>query len=116
MDRTREAAARRSHIPTRISRLFWDLDPGSVDLDRHRHQVVHRVLLRGDWEAIQWLRGELGDDGLRDWFEQTGGRGLDPRRLRFWELVLGLPRDEVDRWIEATRGDPWYGRVLHGRA
>ncbi len=116
MDRAREGVVRGPNIPARIRRLFWDFDPDSIDLDRHRHQVIRRILLMGDWEAIQWLRGELGDDGLRDWFEETSGRGLDPRRLRFWGIVLGLAKEKVDHWIEATKGDPWYGRVFHGPA
>ncbi len=116
MEKTREAADQGSNIPPRLQRLFWDHDPDSIDLDRHRRQVIRRILTRGDWEAIQWLRGEVGDDGWRDWFEETRGRGLDPRRLRFWEVVLGLTKDDVDLWIEATKNDPWYGRAYNGPA
>ena len=97
-------------IPERFRRLFWDLDLATLDLRVHRRQVVRRILLAGDWEAIEWLRDEVGDDGLREWFSETRGRGLDPRRLRFWELVLDLDHDEVTGWIEAMQRDPWHRR------
>jgi hypothetical protein len=100
----------RASIPERFRKLFWDLDLASLDLKTHRRQVVRRVLRAGDWEAIEWLRGEVGDEGLRAWFSETRGRGLDPRRLRFWELVLDLKHDEVTGWIEAMRHDPWHRR------
>ena len=105
-----DGGGERSAIPPRFAGLFWDLKSESLDLDRHRPQVIQRVLQRGDWEAIQWLRSQVGDDGLREWFVRTGGRGLDPRRLRFWQLVLDLPREDVDKWIETMRKDPWHGR------
>lgn len=110
MKRAEDADDRGQHIPSRLHRLFWDLDPGTIDLAHHRRQIIHRVLAMGDWEAIQWLRREVGDDGLRGWFLETHGRGLDPPRLRFWQLVLELPGDEVDRWIEVMGRDPWHGR------
>jgi hypothetical protein len=97
-------------IPERLRPLFWDLDFDGLRWPRDLDQVTLRVLADGDWMSIQWLRRTLTDRGLRRWLVAREGRGLDPRRLRFWQLVLGLPRTKVDAWISAMRPDPWHGR------
>ena len=98
-------------LPESIRSLFWDCDPASVDVEKHRSFVIRRVLDRGNWEAIQWLRRTVGDAGLREWFLQRAGGGLEPRVLRFWGLILDLPRDTVDQWVKQARATPWGGRV-----
>ena len=46
----------------------------------------------------------MGRQDLRCWIEQRQGRGLDARRLRFWEAILGVPHRTVTEWI--ARMDP----------
>ena len=60
---------------------------------------------------IFYAARETGDAELRRWLEAHRGRGLSPRRLRYWELVLGLPHRRVSAWIEAQRSLPWTGRL-----
>jgi len=52
----------------------------------------------------------MTDGELRRWFRETRGRALDPPRLRYWEVVLGLPKKEVDGWIRSMRKGPWHRR------
>jgi len=100
----------RGGIPERLRPLFWDVDFDELRWPRDLDQVTLRVLTDGDWESIRWLRSTLTDQGLRRWLLAREGRGLDPRRLRFWQLVLGLPKRRVDAWVSAMRSDPWHGR------
>jgi hypothetical protein len=44
-------------VPDAVTRLLWDVDPYRVDLNRDRALVFERVMPRGSWEAMQWLRG-----------------------------------------------------------
>lgn len=44
-----------SRPPAAVTRLFWDVDPDGVDLERHRAYVMERVMIRGNWEAMRWL-------------------------------------------------------------
>jgi hypothetical protein len=69
------------------------------------------VLASGTWALVGWLGGGLGVDGLREWLVRHRGRGLDRRRLRFWQLILDLPAEEVDQWIAARAADPWEART-----
>ena len=61
--------------------------------------IIGRILAAGDWDAVRWLLRRLPKPALGDWLERRGGAGLDVRRLRFWEIVLGLPRRQVDAWL-----------------
>ncbi len=84
--------------------LLWDVAPGAVRLSRHRDFLIGRILARGGWAAVEWLRRELSDAAIADYLERTRGRLLSPRQLRFWELVLGLDDDAVSRWIADRPG------------
>lgn len=120
--RRSEATARRrgvaegdagSHhrIPRHLRGLFWDHHVHALRWDRDRDFVVGRLLGRGPWSGWRWVRRELGDDALRDWFLRTQGRALTARQLRFWQLVLGLAAGRVTRWIAARKASRWHTRT-----
>jgi hypothetical protein len=69
------------------ARLFWDVDPASLDPDRHEDFILGRVLSEGDWETVRALRAEVGDKGLRAFLERAPHR-LDERTRRFLDVVL----------------------------
>ncbi len=98
-------------LPENLRSLFWDCDFDSLDLDENLRFVIRRILDRGDWDAITWLRKTAGDPAIRDWFLTTNGRGLDPPRLRFWALILDLPEDRVDEWVRRAKASTWEQRT-----
>ena len=98
-------------LPKNLESLFWDCDFHAVRMDEHRNFIIRRILDRGNWEAISWLRRTVGDQIIREWFLQKEGGGLDPRKLRFWGLVLDLPVDELDEWVCRERTSPWHARL-----
>ena len=101
-------------LPQFVHDLFWDADRSQVSWEQRRDFVTKRVLMRGGWKAIQWLRSQLGEDELRRWIIQRKGRGLEPRKLRFWQIALHIDPAEVDKWIAASASNPWIQR-LHPR-
>jgi hypothetical protein len=91
--------------------LLWDCDPDSLDPREHGSFLIRRILESGDWNAITWLRRQVGDTAILEWFVSKRGGGLDPRRLRFWELILDLPKGAVDEWVAKTRLSTWHNRM-----
>jgi len=69
--------------------------------------IIGRVLASGPWETVQWLRSAAGDAAIRSWIERHEGRGLSPRQLRFWQLVLDIPARRVNAWLEDERRRVW---------
>jgi hypothetical protein len=82
-----------------------------VRWDEHRDFVIRRILVDGTWEQVSWLRHEVGDLALRDWIIRHEGHGLSSQQLRFWEVVVQLPSDQVEVWLQSAERKIWEGRV-----
>ena len=104
-------AARSTTLPPAVRKLFWDVQPRSLRLDRDEEMIISRVLASGPWETVKWLRSALGDDAIRRWIEEHNGRGLSPQQLRYWQLVLDIPRRRVDTWLQGERRQVWDRRA-----
>lgn len=75
-------------LPDEVARLFWDVDPEAVDLERHRDYVLERVMSRGGWSAMKWLRGVYSANSIGEFVRRKGTR-LAPRDLAYWALIAG---------------------------
>jgi len=98
------------HMPSWLSSYFWDYSFGELSWEADRDLITRRLLIEGSWEAVTWLRKHLGDDGLRHWLIAHRGRGLTPRQLSFWSLILNLPHKQIAGWINTSRNSPWNQR------
>ncbi len=98
-------------IPDHLRRYFWEYDPERLSLNESRHTILLRLLQEGGLDAVQWLRQNAGDDEIRTLLTRRRGRGISPKRLRFWALLLGLPDAQVDGWLAAQRSNPWNQRT-----
>jgi hypothetical protein len=98
-------------LPAPVQALFWDFASHSLRWDQDRELIISRILASGPWETVRWLRVEAGDEVIRSWIEKHEGKGLSPRQLRFWQLVLDLPASEVDQWLAKLDRKVWDQRV-----
>ena len=92
-------------LPPEVARLFWDVDPSAVDLTAHADYVLERVMSRGGWQAMKWLRTAYTRSTLASFLERKGVARLSPRELAYWSLIAGLEG-------EAPQGGarpPWAG-------
>jgi hypothetical protein len=94
-------------LPARLRPLFWDYRFGVLRWETDRELVIGRVLAHGDWNAIRWLRRRAGELVLKEWLMRRHGGGLPPEKLRYWQLILGLPRRTVDAWLRDPRRAVW---------
>lgn len=92
-------------FPDEVGRLFWDVDHQTVDLKRHRDYVMERVMSRGGWAAMTWLRRVYSKEEMADFLMRKGKSRLAPRELAYWSLIAG-----VDLPISRGGGrPPWAG-------
>ena len=98
-------------LPASLQAFFWDCDFAALSWNAHRDFIIRRLLQRGAWDSIQWLRRKIGDPVLRAWIIAHAGGGLAPRQSRFWELILDLPPEQVDWWFEISKNSVWGKRV-----
>jgi hypothetical protein len=99
-------------LPSSVKKLFWDLNPRALRWDRDREQIIGRILASGPWETVKWLRSTAGDEAIRSWIEEHEGRGLSPRQLRFWQVIVEIPRRRVDAWLRSEGRQVWDRRTF----
>ena len=94
-----------------LRELFWEYNFDNLTWEDDRELIIKRILISGNWNAVTWLRSRAGDQSLRDWIIQHQGDGLNPQKIRFWELILGLPHRQVNTWLATERRKVWEKRA-----
>ena len=90
--------------------LFWDHDFARLTWAADRDLIIGRILASGNWDALRWLLRVLPRPELRAWLERRHGAGLSARQLRFWEVILELPRRQVNAWLANPGRQAWERR------
>ncbi len=102
-------------LPESMRDLFWDRFE-DLAWPADRDFVIARVLSAGDWDSVTWLRERVDAGQLRQWLIKRRCRGLEARRIRFWELILDLPADQVEEWVREAREGVWENRFIGRQA
>ncbi len=105
-----EAGRKSVSLPGSFRGYFWDYSFKDLSWPKDRDLIIRRLLTDGSWKAISWLREQVGDEGLRRWLVSHQGRGLSPRQIRFWSLILALPKLQVEAWMRTAQSSPWSQR------
>lgn len=84
----------------KLSHLFWDYEFEELDLLKDEHLIMRKVLSHGGIDDLKILVDLFGKKRIKEFLLETRGRGIDKRRLRFYEAFFDLPRREVDSWIK----------------
>ena len=93
-----------------VARYFWDNDVSSITWEQHKNFIIRRILQYGDFQSLRWLRKQLGDKELRNWIITYKGRGLTPRQIRYWALILNIETVLADEWVKSATNTPWEQR------
>jgi hypothetical protein len=104
---TRKSLSPRKTLPESAAWLFPEYEFAKMNLRRHRHVIMERILERGTWGEINWLFDEYGEGAVRDWVRQWGFRALTRRSFALWRLVLGVRHYRAPTWARAAKMDPW---------
>jgi hypothetical protein len=100
----------RAIIPKHVLDLFWEYPKKSLSWQQDSDLIIRKVLESGGWDSVKWLIATSGYAWLKSWMLQRRGASLDPKRLRFWQLALNLPKGTVDDWIADNNSNPWQTR------
>lgn len=74
-------------IPEALHELFWDGDPLVVRLPGHADYVIERVMTRGGWHAMCWLRRTFPPEVLAEFLSRKAAR-LPARERAYWQLIV----------------------------
>lgn len=108
----RQARRRKQHssatrLPDFLRPLLWDVAFHTLSPEKHQTYICLRIMEYGDLNALRWMLRYYGKRRLREWLVARHGRGLSPRVLHFWRLVLNIPKRTVDEWLRLRTEPLW---------
>lgn len=102
-------------LPEFLFPLFWEYDPGTIDIAKHAGLIMGRIMERGSWASMLWLQRTYSKDQLVSFLEKRGNRILSSRELNYWAFTSGIPPEKRQKWLEEARERPhvWRDRNSH---
>jgi len=80
-------------LPKFLKKYFWDIDFRKLNIDKHRFDIIRRILNYGDEEAILWMNSCFSRDDQIQALSTT--RDISSRSANFWALILGVSKRKV---------------------
>src|SRR3989338_10403853 len=85
----RQGRATRTHAAKSTMRfrptLFWDVDPRTIDSDKHARYIIARILDFGNDHEVKWMWHQYPKRTIRSVVERS--RGLHPQTRALWSLL-----------------------------
>ncbi|OHB78749.1 MAG: hypothetical protein A2Z25_11810 [Planctomycetes bacterium RBG_16_55_9] len=91
------------HVPEFLRPLFWEYNVRQMDVRKHADAIMDRIMERGTWDAMCWLRKVYDSDQIVSYLKRRGMRVLPPREMNYWALVSGVPQDQRTAWMQEAR-------------
>ncbi len=93
--------------PPSLRPFFWDYNFSRLTWTADRDLIIARILAVGNWDSIRWLCRRVSDAELCEWLVLRRGGPLGKKSLRYWELILRIPKEQVDAWIADPEREKW---------
>lgn len=105
----------KNQIAEFIYPLFWEYEPQTLDVVKHADVIIARIMERGGWAAMCWLRQTYSQDRLISFLKTRGKQILPPRELNYWALICGIPAEKRQNWLKQAKGKSyvWGTRYSH---
>jgi hypothetical protein len=76
-----------------IKHLLWDVDPGTIDPQKHKKFIIERVLKFGTPKEVRWLLATYTEAEIIQVVKTS--RNLDRKTANFWAVHFGIPSEEI---------------------
>ena len=97
-----------TRLPDFLQAFFWDCDFAALSLEAQRDFSIRRLLQAGSWQALSWLRAEVGDEAffkiMTTWAADNALANASTDD--FLDLVERSDGAETRRLVEAWLTDP----------
>lgn len=80
-------------IPESLRKFFWDVDPFTLDEEKHKHFILERLLELGNDEAIAWVMRHFPPDDIIEVVKTS--RKISRRTANLWMIYYGFKKEEV---------------------
>ena len=66
--------------------LFWDVDPSTIDVQKHARYIIERILDFGNDQEVRWMAQEYPASLIHDTLVTS--RVLHDKSKTLWRLVF----------------------------
>ncbi|MGI5822972.1 MAG: DUF6922 domain-containing protein [Dethiobacteria bacterium] len=80
-------------MPAAVTRLFWDVDWDTLNLEAHQGFIIERVLNMGDEVALKWLWQKFGRGAILK--TVTVSSKLTLKTARCWQNYFQLKEEQM---------------------
>jgi hypothetical protein len=80
--------------PDFLKSFFWEYGDAKFDLNRNAHLVMERIMTRGSWKAMHWLRDTYSTQQIKTFLINKGVNVLPPRELNYWLFLTNTAPEE----------------------
>ena len=84
-----DAAQRATTVPVHTMRLFADMDPTALSLQRDAAAIIACLLEQGDLEDLRWLAGVYPESTIID--VVLSAKDVSARARNFWMVWFEVP-------------------------
>ena len=81
-------------IPTKIKRLFWDVDKERIDIKGHRSFIIRRIINFGNMDDVKWMLKVYTADEIIEVVKKS--HGLSRKSAYFWSTYFKIPKREIE--------------------
>ena len=67
--------------------IWWKTPAEAVAMPE---RLIAQVMNIGDYDDVQWLNAQVGDDALRDVLSHAQAGQFNPRSWAYWHYRLGM--------------------------
>lgn len=67
--------------------LFWDVDPSTIDPEKHARYIIERILQFGDQREISWMFSYYPRDTVANVLRLERSQ-VDRKSRALWDLIL----------------------------
>ena len=68
--------------------LFWDVDPATIDPEKHARYIIERVLDFGNDQEVRWMWRYYDHSLIKETLLKS--RSLLPQTRTFWNLLISI--------------------------
>jgi hypothetical protein len=90
-------------IPEFLQPFFWEYTHQNIDTARHASTIMARIMERGSWEAMVWLKKTYSPEQIKNFLIHKGKDSLPPRELNYWLLISEVPSAEREKLVESAK-------------
>jgi len=72
-------------LPSRLRKIFWDVDLLSLDIKKHANFMIARISEKGRWADVLWMKNNFSITDIKRIIKRS--KNTSVKTKNFWKVV-----------------------------